>query len=152
VCHILIKTQSYLEKNREERPPSELCRIYMKRVESIYYKHDRSILKSAIPNLKSDNELKEKEGGGEEKVVEDSIELMERFCNYIYAKDTDRIRTKAMLCHIYHLALHDKWYRARDLMLMSHLQDSIQMLTFPSKFFTTEPWCSSGFVPSVMEA
>ena len=67
--------------------------------------------------------LAEKEGGGEEKVVEDSIELMERFCTYIYAKDTtDRIRTKAMLCHIYHLALHDQWFRARDLMLMSHLQ------------------------------
>ena len=56
-------------------------------------------------------------------MVADSIDLMEKFCTFIYAKDTtDRIRTKAMLCHIYHLALHDKWYRARDLMLMSHLQ------------------------------
>ena len=71
----------------------------------------------------------EKEGGGEEKDVEDSIELMERFCTYIYAKDTtDRIRTKAMLCHIYHLALHDQWYRARDLMLMSHLQVTNRMV------------------------
>ena len=73
---------------------------------------------------------------------------MERFCTYIYAKDTtDRIRTKAMLCHIYHLALHDKWYRARDLMLMSHLQVSARfvnalemfslLLLFPSAFFSS---------------
>nr|KAF6441085.1 hypothetical protein HJG63_012281 [Rousettus aegyptiacus] len=46
---------------------------------------------------------------------------------YIYAKDrTDRIRTCAILCHIYHHALHSRWYQARDLMLMSHLQDNIQ--------------------------
>lgn len=52
---------------------------------------------------------------------------MERLCKFIYARDrTDRIRTCAILCHIYHHALHDRWYQARDLMLMSHLQDNIQ--------------------------
>merc|ERR1719431_1230042 len=98
VCQIIIRTQDYLEKNPEERPSSELCRIYMKRIESIYFKHDRGILKTAIPNLKSESDLtqdvEEKEGGGEEKsVVADSIDLMEKFCTFIYAKDTtDRIR------------------------------------------------------------
>ena len=47
-------------------------------------------------------------------------------CKFIYAKDsTDRLRTRAILCHIYHHAIHDNWYEARDLMLMSHLQDTI---------------------------
>lgn len=51
---------------------------------------------------------------------------MERLCKFIYAKDrTDRIRTCAILCHIYHHALHSRWFQARDLMLMSHLQDNI---------------------------
>ncbi len=30
-----------------------------------------------------------------------------------------------MLCHIYYLALHNHYYRARDMMLMSHLQETI---------------------------
>lgn len=58
---------------------------------------------------------------------EDSAVIMDRLCKFIYAKDcTDRIRTCAILCHIYHHALHSRWYQARDLMLMSHLQDNIQ--------------------------
>lgn len=56
VLIIVFLIQDYLEKNPEERPSSELCRIYMKRVESIYFKHDRGILKTAIPNLKSDSD------------------------------------------------------------------------------------------------
>lgn len=54
-----------------------------------------------------------------------SVQIMDRLCKYIYAKDsTDRLRTRAMLAHIYHHALHDNWFQARDLMLMSHLQVS----------------------------
>ena len=53
--------------------------------------------------------------------------LMERPCKYIYAKDrTDRNRMCTILCHISHHTLHSRWYQARDLMLMSHLQDNIQ--------------------------
>ncbi len=55
-----------------------------------------------------------------------SLQLMAEMCKFIYAKDaTDRLRTHAILCHIYHHAIHDNWYEARDLMLMSHLQDTI---------------------------
>lgn len=59
---------------------------------------------------------------------------MEEMCKFIYAKDlTDRLRTRSMLCQIYHQALHDRWYQARDLMLMSHLQDTIQHSDVPTQ-------------------
>lgn len=57
------------------------------------------------------------------KTDDTSVEEMDRLCKYIYVRDnTDRLRTRAVLCHIYHMSLHDKWYEARDLMLMAHLQ------------------------------
>ncbi len=57
---------------------------------------------------------------------ETSTTEMDKLCKFIYAKDsTDRLRTRAILCHIYHHAIHDNWFQARDLMLMSHLQDTI---------------------------
>ncbi|WAR03841.1 EIF3C-like protein, partial [Mya arenaria] len=50
---------------------------------------------------------------------------MDVLCKFIYTNDsTDRLRTRAILCQIYHHALHDRWFQARDLMLMSHLQDN----------------------------
>ena len=61
-------------------------------------------------------------------------ETMNHLCKFIYSKDTsDRIRTRAMLCHVYHHAIHDRFYEARDLMLMSHLQESIQHSDIPTQ-------------------
>ena len=56
--------------------------------------------------------------------------VMEKLCKYIYCEDlTDRVRTRAILCHIYHHAIH--WFESRDLMLMSHLQDTVHH-SYPS--------------------
>eukprot|EP00957_Ditylum_brightwellii_P012142 917068-Ditylum_brightwellii.AAC.1 len=55
----------------------------------------------------------------------DSAKLIADLCTYVYQHGSDRSRTRAMLCHIYHHALHDRFLDARDLLLMSHLQDTI---------------------------
>lgn len=64
---------------------------------------------------------------------ETSLQVMDRLCRYIYVHDSDRLKPRAMLCHIYHYALHDDWYKARDLMLMSHL--AVLHFYFPHYFF-----------------
>jgi translation initiation factor 3 subunit C len=61
----------------------------------------------------------------ESKESEDSEDLMSDLCMYVYEHGTDRSKTRAMICHIYHHALHDRFLEARDLLLMSHLQDTI---------------------------
>ena len=56
---------------------------------------------------------------------ETSLQVMDRLCKYIYVNDNGErstVRPRAMLCHIYHFALHDEWYKARDLMLISQLK------------------------------
>ena len=59
----------------------------------------------------------------------DTTQLLTRLTTFIYhyqGTDLSRIRTRAMLCHIYYHALHNRWFQARDLMLMSHLQEASQ--------------------------
>jgi hypothetical protein len=61
--------------------------------------------------------------------------LMTRLCKDLYSAEasTDRCRTRAMLCQVYHLAIYDQWFQARDLLLMSHLQDSIAHADAPTQ-------------------
>ncbi|CAG8491692.1 19560_t:CDS:2, partial [Racocetra fulgida] len=55
----------------------------------------------------------------------DPSDLIHALCVYLYKKGESLLRTRAMLCHIYHHALHNRFYVARDMLLMSHLQDNI---------------------------
>uniref|UniRef100_A0A8C1L6Y0 Eukaryotic translation initiation factor 3 subunit C n=1 Tax=Cyprinus carpio TaxID=7962 RepID=A0A8C1L6Y0_CYPCA len=120
VCGIIDRLLQYLESKGSTE---EVCRIYLRRIMHTYYKFDYKAHRRSLGlqgETKSEQDQEESEG-------EDSAIIMDRLCKFIYAKDrTDRIRTCAILCHIYHHALHSRWYQARDLMLMSHLQDNIQ--------------------------
>ncbi|CAH0388781.1 unnamed protein product [Bemisia tabaci] len=110
VTQIIDKVQEYLER---QGVAPDLCRIYLRKIEHLYYKFDPQV-------------LKQKQGLIPPSEVT-SLQVMDRLCKYIYDKDnTDRLRTRAILSHVYHHALHDNWFQARDLMLMSHLQDTIQ--------------------------
>ena len=51
--------------------------------------------------------------------------LIHSLCVHLYKSGNSLLRTRAMLCHIYHFALHNDFHTARDMLLMSHLQESI---------------------------
>uniref|UniRef100_A0A8C5WIM7 Eukaryotic translation initiation factor 3 subunit C n=1 Tax=Leptobrachium leishanense TaxID=445787 RepID=A0A8C5WIM7_9ANUR len=120
VCEVIERLQGYLE---EKGNTDEICRVYLRRIMHTYYKFD---YKAHQRQLSSNLETKSEQDQAENEAVDSAI-LMDRLSKYIYSKDrTDRIRTCAILCHIYHHALHNRWFQARDLMLMSHLQDNIQ--------------------------
>ncbi|XP_076120905.1 eukaryotic translation initiation factor 3 subunit C isoform X5 [Alosa pseudoharengus] len=120
VCAIIDRLLAYLEAKGSTE---EVCRVYLRRIMHTYYKFDYKAHRRSLGlqgESKSEQDQEESEG-------EDSAVIMDKLCKFIYSKDrTDRIRTCAILCHIYHHALHSRWYQARDLMLMSHLQDNIQ--------------------------
>ncbi len=50
---------------------------------------------------------------------------LEELCGFIFEHGDERSKTRALLSSVYYHALHDKYYRARDLFLISHVQDFI---------------------------
>ncbi|KAI8924728.1 eukaryotic translation initiation factor 3 subunit 8 N-terminus-domain-containing protein [Entophlyctis helioformis] len=91
--------------------------MVMRRVEHIYFKPDTVILVVEEQVRQIYPKIVEK--------LENPVDLVASLCIGLYNSKIDRIRTRALLCHVYHLALHDQYHQARDMILMSHLQDTI---------------------------
>ncbi|KAG0343744.1 Translation initiation factor 3 subunit c [Podila minutissima] len=95
-----------------------ICRTTMRRLEHLYFKPDVVILAveqatAALLPSKVANPS------------QNSSELIHDLCVYLYKNGASLLRTRAMLCHIYHHALHNRFFVARDMLLMSHLQETI---------------------------
>lgn len=115
MCTLIERTERYVEDNMGQGAfeLDEICKVYMMRIEHLYYKV--FILFYNVIHILQYQDHHE----GPDSVSQ----IMERLCKKIYSLDEEkRLRQRAMLCHIYWLALHDEWHRARDMMLMSHLQ------------------------------
>jgi len=106
---LLSKVQSYLIRVDSQSEAAELALLSC---EHLYYRHD-SIAQA----------VHAKDPTAPPPI--DSAQHIHDLCTYVYQYGTDRSKTHAMMCHIYHHALHDRFLSARDLLLMSHLQDNI---------------------------
>lgn len=104
-------TQAYYEKSQKlvfQRHTALL------RLELIYYHYhsDSDVLA---------NEGKEKKDAKE--TPEDAT--ISQLAHFLYRNGEDFEKTRALLYHVYYLAHHNRFGEARDLFLMSHVQDSI---------------------------
>ena len=48
---------------------------------------------------------------------------LDELCKFIFHYGNERCKMRGLLCSVFHHALHDRYYRARDLFLISHIQD-----------------------------
>ncbi|EFA81058.1 proteasome component region PCI domain-containing protein [Heterostelium album PN500] len=55
---------------------------------------------------------------------EQNDKLIKRLSSYIYQHGDERLNARTILCNIYFNAIHNRFHEARDMMLMSHLQDN----------------------------
>lgn len=104
--------QTYYEKTNK---PRQAARIAARRVEHLYYKSDAH------------------SGAPAAEVKDDSKVLLDKLAHLIYNNGDERSKTRTILCQIYHHSLHDRFYQARDMMLMSHLQESIGRTDIPTQ-------------------
>lgn len=107
-----------------QTPQDSLNRIVMRRLEHVYFKP------AQVVKILEENAWKPVPSEVESTItprgsITDATNLLNVLCNYLFTKSEGIIRARAMLCQIYFLALHDEYYKARDMMLMSHLQETI---------------------------
>jgi hypothetical protein len=75
------------------------ARLAMRRLEHLYYKHDLLVSKAAaIATQKGDR-------------TSDRCAFINSLAMQVYKYGDDSIKTRAMLCHIYYHALHDRFHR-----------------------------------------
>ncbi|KAK3679160.1 Translation initiation factor 3 subunit c [Recurvomyces mirabilis] len=123
----IVRAQLYAEhlKADEKLNASQenINRVVMRRLEHLYFKP------STVNQTLEENTWKAVPEKLDSKVsprsVGDVQDLVQVLAVYLFNKSEGILRGRAMLCQIYFLSLHDQYYKARDMMLMSHLQDTI---------------------------
>ncbi|KAF5099322.1 hypothetical protein D0Z03_001045 [Geotrichum reessii] len=132
---LILRSQIYLE-NITSRPIHEVpavSRIIIRRIDHFYFKPGALISKAEV------NTWTEIPKGLNSKITPrvlseddvDTIDLINRLCAVLYRQTNPIYRTKAILYNTFHYALNNQYYKARDLLLMSHLQSTIHTAEAP---------------------
>jgi len=108
---LIARAQQYYTKIGKEQ---FVARVTLRRLELVYYHFNPEF------DLQKPLEDKKKSKG----IQWDTVSIQE-LAEYMYRHGTGRDRTRALLFHIYHLGIHNHFAEARDLILMSHIQDNI---------------------------
>jgi translation initiation factor 3 subunit C len=126
----LLRAQIYEERIRKQDQLKERIQgerinsIILKRLEHLHFRHSQlaaTLEKDAWAQLPegTDSEISPRTLG------QDPEELVKQLTNYLFKHSEGIQRARAILHRIYFVALHDQYYDAKNMMLMSHLSETI---------------------------
>jgi len=104
------------------------------RLEHVYYKHDTFVagVRDHAKAVEARDAAVAANASGGDTVDVPAVPdftpptaVVKQLAEFVYKFGDDRCRTRALLCHVAHHALHGRFYAARDLLLMSHLQETV---------------------------
>ncbi|KAI0058056.1 eukaryotic translation initiation factor 3 subunit 8 [Artomyces pyxidatus] len=113
----ICRAEALYEKKQLSEP---LARVIMRRLEHIYSKPDAVL--NALESAASASNVAPALALSSHP---SPSSLIHALCVHLYQSGNTVLRTRAMLSHIYHHALHNDFHTARDMLLMSHLQETI---------------------------
>jgi translation initiation factor 3 subunit C len=150
LVELIESVKAYYERVNDLKAAAVMA---LMQVEHMYYKHDstaRTIMRSHVftkqhgrfadihpasrtkaaipPNSRDTSKVHPAAFSGELKVQPVSYDpamKMQELCSFIYKHGDERSRARALLCAVYHHAVHDRYYQGRDLFLISHIQQTI---------------------------
>eukprot|EP00455_Lapot_gusevi_P031887 TRINITY_DN3474_c0_g1_i1.p1 TRINITY_DN3474_c0_g1~~TRINITY_DN3474_c0_g1_i1.p1 ORF type:complete len:896 (+),score=368.09 TRINITY_DN3474_c0_g1_i1:73-2760(+) len=140
-------TQDYLVRMRDEASLEELIarvREYYNQTGNIrsealmtllgleyaYYKYDPA---QDVQRQSSEQKEDSTRMFGPKPLLRPEDHLVHKSATFIYQHGDQRSKTRALLCHVYWYARHNRFFEARDLFLMSHVQDNIQLSDISTK-------------------
>ncbi|KAJ1735636.1 Translation initiation factor 3 subunit c [Coemansia biformis] len=137
--HIDPHTPDYIERMRDSVPlyatiaraqcyfercdlKDSLCRVVLRRVEHLYYRTDQV-------NRQVEEAAAALPGRATSTIVPAALAAspeaaLQQLCSFLYQTADPVLRVRAMLMHVFNHALHKRYYVARDLLLMSHIQEN----------------------------
>ncbi|KAJ2495508.1 Translation initiation factor 3 subunit c [Coemansia sp. RSA 2052] len=116
----IVRSQGYFERSNLKE---SLCHVVLRRLEHLYYRTDQVNLHvesaaAALPCISESSVVPASTAGDMEAIIH-------RLCTFLYLNADTLLRSRAMLMHVFNHALHKRYYVARDLLLMSHIQENI---------------------------
>lgn len=119
-CHLVKQCDAIMEYLARQGDQEKQARVGLIKLERIYYKHDSLYEKTKAALKGQTDKLNEIYF-----LSEPSMDVVQKLVDLISRYSNPKLVQKAIMLQIYHLAIHNKYAEAKDLMLKSHIFQTI---------------------------
>lgn len=124
ILRALLYAENLKRDEKLDQSDDAANRVVMRRLEHVYFKP------AQVVHILEENAWKSIPSQLDSSITPrandaDIDSLVQTLSTYLFKHSADIIRARAYLCQVYYFALHDHYYKARDMLLMSHLQETI---------------------------